>query len=338
MLTKINIYIVTQIFKSFVLVFFIFLSITWLLQITRLLTLTNLIQIDILNICLLSLLLIPNLITIIFPFILIFSIILCFIKLNKDKEIIAIVSLGLKLDPIKNSLVIFGIILSIVYSILNLYIAPKVYKIYKFNEFELRNTINFNKMNISNFLKLNENTFNNFNKNENVFENIFINFNDKSQNLIFSNYGEMKKNDQNYIFQLRDGFKISINNDKIEKLEFKNYELKIIQNNNVEFNEYNINAFTILDNLEQKNYLFILFKLIDIFFIIIALFIFYKNIVVKFHFDNFNNFLYLSFTIIFLISNEVFKNLEVNIFIYSLFIILAVLLLLNYSKFLKINE
>ena len=40
-------------------------------------------------------------------------------------------------------------------------------------------------MNISNFLKLNENTTIDFNKNENVFENIFINFNDKSQNLIF---------------------------------------------------------------------------------------------------------------------------------------------------------
>ena len=56
------------------LVFFIFLSISWLLQLTRLFTLTNLIQIDILNVIYLSLFLVPNLLTVIIPFIIIFGI------------------------------------------------------------------------------------------------------------------------------------------------------------------------------------------------------------------------------------------------------------------------
>ena len=61
MLNKIDNYIFSQILKSFILIFFIFLSISWLLQLTRLLALTNLIQTDILNVIYLSLFLIPNL-------------------------------------------------------------------------------------------------------------------------------------------------------------------------------------------------------------------------------------------------------------------------------------
>ena len=94
MINKIDTYIFFQIIKSCSLVFFIFLSISWLLQLTRLFTLTNLIQVDIFNIIFLSLYIIPNLLTvIIIPFVIIFGI-FCFLKLNKDKEIIAIYSLG----------------------------------------------------------------------------------------------------------------------------------------------------------------------------------------------------------------------------------------------------
>ena len=85
MLNKINIYVFIQILKSCTLIFFIFLSISWLLQLTRLFTLTNLIQIDIFNVIFLSFFLIPNLLTIIIPFILIFGVLLCFVKLSKDK-------------------------------------------------------------------------------------------------------------------------------------------------------------------------------------------------------------------------------------------------------------
>ena len=90
MLNKINVYVLFQILKSFTLVFFIFLSISWLLQLTRLFSLTNLIQINFINILQLSVYLIPNILTVIIPFILIFGILLCFIKLSKDREIIAV--------------------------------------------------------------------------------------------------------------------------------------------------------------------------------------------------------------------------------------------------------
>ena len=223
MLNRINLYIFIQLIKSCSLIFFIFLSITWLLQLTRLFTLTNLLQIDILEIVFLSFLLIPNLITIIIPFIIIFGILLCFLKLYKDREIVAIYSLGLELKPIKISLIFFSLILLFVYSFLNFYISPKFYEKYKLKEYELRNSINFDKVILSNFLQLNEDTTIDFKRNNNDFEDIFINFIDDKENIIFAKKGIIQNKIDEHIFQLNDGYKISISDNEFEKLEFQNY-------------------------------------------------------------------------------------------------------------------
>ena len=89
---KIKIYLLFQITKYFFLILFIFLSVAWILQITRLFTISNFLHIQIFDIILLSFYLIPNILTIITPFILIFALLLCFIKLHKDNELIAILS------------------------------------------------------------------------------------------------------------------------------------------------------------------------------------------------------------------------------------------------------
>ena len=44
------------------------------------------------------------------------------------------------------------------YTLLNFYIAPKIYENYKLKEYELRNTINFENMIFSNFIKINNDT------------------------------------------------------------------------------------------------------------------------------------------------------------------------------------
>ena len=98
---KINLYLFSQIFKNFLLILFIFLTVSWLLQITRLFTISNFIQIDVIDIIFLSFYLLPNIITVIIPFILIFGLLLCFIRLNKDNELVAILSLGLGVAPFK---------------------------------------------------------------------------------------------------------------------------------------------------------------------------------------------------------------------------------------------
>ena len=66
------------------------------------------------------------------PFILIFGLLLCFVKLKKDNELIAILSLGFGLKPFKIILSAFCMIIILVFSLFNFYLAPKVYEIYKF--------------------------------------------------------------------------------------------------------------------------------------------------------------------------------------------------------------
>lgn len=329
MLNKIDNYIFNQILKSFILIFFIFLSISWLLQLTRLLALTNLIQTDILNVIYLSLFLIPNLLTVIMPFIVLFGIMLCFMKLYKDKEIIAIYSLGLQLKPIRYSLLLFSFLILIFYISINFYISPKVYEKYKIKEFELRNTINFDKMVLSNFLKLDENTTLDFKKNENVFEDIFINFKDENENLIYAKSGFIKSENNKYIFQLNDGFKLSINkSNQIEKLEFENYVFKIDNKKEIEFNNFDKNTFTIIDDLNAKNFLNIFYKLSDVLFMILIFYFFYKNNIVTLNFNIKNNIFFILTSILFLTSNQLLKNSEINTLNY-LFSVITLITIVN---------
>ena len=336
MFNRINRYIFINLLKSFFLIFFIFLSISWLLQLTRLLTLTNFVQIDIINIVYLSLFIIPNLISTILPFILIFGILLCFIKLNKDKEIIAIASLGMQLKPIKFCLYFFTIILSFVYISLNSYISPKVYEIYKFKENELRNTINIDKMVFSNFLKINQNTVIDFKKNNNLYENIFINYTDENENLIFAKKGSIKNENNNFLFQLNNGFKLNIKVDSVEKLEFDNYLLKIENQSNLQFNTDDKNTFTIFDDFITENYLNISYKLFDLFITIFIVYIFYNNNISKLDFGIKNNIYFIFFSIILLIVNQLIKNSEMNIqtYITSIFVvILSILIFLRFKNY-----
>ncbi len=333
MLNKINLYIFNQILKSCILIFFIFLSISWLLQLTRLFTLTNLIQIDILNVIFLSLYLIPNLLTVIIPFILIFGILLCFVKLNRDKEIIAIYSLGLQLKPIKFSLILFSLIIVLIYLILNFYLSPKIYEQYKLKEYELRNTINFDKMVISNFIHLNNNTTIDFKKSDNQFEDIFISFFDKKENIIYSKNGFIKSNKNQYIFQLNNGFKISIDqNDEIEKLEFEDYILKVEKNNVNEFDNYDRNTLTIFDDIKNKNYINISFKISDIIIAILIIYFFYQNNIIKINFSIKNNIYFIVLSVILLIINQLLKNTDVQNSLYIFFILLLSGLIIILSK------
>ena len=106
-MNKINVYIFNEILRGFLLISFIFLSIAWLLQFTRLMSISNLLQIDTFSILTLSVYLVPNLFTIILPFIIIVGISITFIKLFKDREIITIFTLGMDINAFKKPLFFF---------------------------------------------------------------------------------------------------------------------------------------------------------------------------------------------------------------------------------------
>ncbi len=333
---KIKIYLFSQITKYFILILFIFLSVSWLLQITRLFTVTNFLHIEVLDILLLSLYLIPNLITVILPFILIFGLLLCFIKLKKDNELIAILSLGFGLKPFKVILVSFCLIIILVFSSLNFYIAPKVYEIYKIKELELRNTLDFDKMAFSNFLNLNKTTILDFNKKNNQYEDIFIKYDDGKENIVYAKKGNIVSKNNQYNFRLTDGFKISIDeNEQIEKLEFLNYILNIDHKNISSGEVVDKNTFTIFDDYKTKNYLNISFKFIDIILIIFVIFFFYKNNLRDINFNTLNNIYFSCSCICILIFNQILKNSEITVYSYVfliLFIIFISLIISNVKK------
>ena len=71
-----------------------------------------------------------------------------------------------------------------------------------------------------------------FHDNLSEYVNIFINYIDDNENVVYAKKGKIISNNNQYQFKLNDGFKISLNETgEIEKLEFKNYVLKIDHKN-----------------------------------------------------------------------------------------------------------
>ena len=202
--------------------------------------------------------------------------------------------------------------------------APIIYEKYKMKEFELRNTIDFNKIVTSNFLKLNKNTILDFKKNKNFFEDIYINYNDNGENIIFAKKGLILDENDQFIFKLENGFKLNFNENKeVEKLEFENYILKFENENVLEFNKFDRNTFTVFEDIQNKDYLNISYKLFDIIFSILIIIIFYNNNIIKIDYSLKNNLVFILLSVFVLILNQILKNSEVNFTIYlgSIFII-----------------
>ena len=335
---KIDKYIFLEISKGFLLILFIFLSISWLLQFTRLLSLTNLIQVDILTIFYLSFFLIPNLITIIIPFVVIFGLVITFLKLHKDKEIISIYSLGLKNKSITNALSYFSIIIFSIILSFNFYFSPKIYKEYKLKEHEIRNKIDFDKIVISNFIEINENTFLDFKKKDQNYREVFIKFKNDKDNFIYAKEAEINQNNENFIFKLINGFRVTIlENNKIEKLEFENYNLEIKNSTYKKYDNFDKNTFNIFEDLNNKNYLNIVHKISDTFIVMLIILFFYFNNIKNYKFNIKNLVIYIVFSSVLLVLNQILKNVEINIFLNILIIFLVFLICITYFIFGKKN-
>ena len=327
-MNKLNVYIFNELLKGFLLIFFIFLSITWLLQFTRLISVSNLLQIDSLSILILSIYLIPNLFTIILPFIVIIGLSITFIKLFKDREIIAIYSLGLNTNVIKKPLLIFSLLIIFISIFFNFYFSPNIYEKYKLNEYELRNKINLEKIIFSNFIELNKNTVIDFKRNKKQFNDIFINYSDNKENIIYAKKGSIKKEKNEYIFNLDDGFKLTLLvNGDIEKLEFERYNLQIEDKDYKEYNNFDKNTSNFLEDIFSKDYLNLSYKFYDsLIFVIIFLF-FYNYNLKKYKFEIKNILFFISSCASILIINQIIKNLNSS-FIFYLFFTSVYLLLL----------
>ena len=319
-MNKLNFYILNELLKGFLLIFFIFISIAWLLQFTRLISISNLLQIDTLSILMLSIYLIPNLFTIVLPFIVVIGISLTFIKLYKDREIITIYSLGLSTSVIKKPLLIFSLSIIFISIFFNFYFSPNIYEKYKLNEYKLRNSINIEKIIFSNFLELNENTIIDFKKNRKQFTDIFINYLDDNENIIYANDGSIKKDENKYLFNLNNGFKLTLlENGDIEKLEFESYNLQFEDKDFIKYNNFDKNTSNFLEDLLLKDYLNLAYKFYDSLIFTLIFIFFYMYNLKKYKFDIKNILFFILSCTIILIINQIIKNLNSSFAFYLFF-------------------
>lgn len=335
---KINLYVFIQIIKSCTLVFFIFISIAWLLQISRLFSYLNNLQIDFVNVLFLSVFLIPNLINVTLPFIIIFGLIIAFIKFDKDKEIIAIFSLGLSIKEILKPFFLISIIAIFLYLFLNLFFSPYIYDKYKQKEFDLRNSINLDNINISNFIQLDENLILDFSKKEDVFEDVFIRFIGENENIVFAKKARIIKEPKKFIFNLSEGFKLSFMNNKIEKLEFENYKLNFPLKNENNYNNYDKNTLTLFNLIKYKDYKSMIERMFDTLILITVIIFFYFNNIKDNKFSINHIFIYLFFSILIIIFQNIIKNLDFSLqfsFLLNIinFSIIYLFMLINKFKF-----
>ena len=335
---KINLYVFKQIIKSCTLVFFIFVSIAWLLQISRLFSYLNNLQIDFVNVLFLSFFLIPNLINVTLPFIIIFGLIIAFIKFDKDKEIIAIFSLGLSIKEILKPFFLISIITIFLYLFLNLFFSPYIYDKYKQKEFDLRNSINLDNINISNFIQLDENLILDFSKKEDVFEDVFIRFIGENENIVFAKKARIIKEPKKFIFNLSEGFKLSFMNNKIEKLEFENYKLNFPLKNENNYNNYDKNTLTLFNLIKYKDYNSMIERMFDTLILLTVIIFFYFNNIKDNKFSINHIFIYLFLSILIIIFQNIIKNLDFSLqfsFLLNIinFSIIYLFMLINKFKF-----
>ena len=341
-MNKINLYIFNQIVKSCTLVFFIFLSISWLMQLSRLFSIMNNLHVEFLSILNLSFWLIPNLLNVTLPFIIILGLVLAFIKFHRDNEIIAIFSLGLTLKEIRKPIILLSLIMIIFYFLLNFIFSPMTYGIYKENEFKLRNSIDFNKINISNFIELDNNIVIDFENKNNNFLDILINIKDNKDNLIYAKRGIIENDEKQLIFTLIDGYKIIVEDQKIEKLKFDNYKIEfpsIIKKEyrNFDKNTVSLNEIFLSNHNLHKN--IITEKIFDILIIVSFIFYFYFFIIKKNNFSLKSLIFYIIISIVFLTSDHFIANLDLNInklLIYNLINVSMIFLSGITFKFIKL--
>jgi lipopolysaccharide export LptBFGC system permease protein LptF len=256
-----------------------------------------------------------------------FGLILSFLKLYRDKEIISMYALGLKTSAIIKALFFFTFISITFLLIFSLYLSPKIYKEYKIKEYEIRNKIDFEKIIVSNFIEINENIFLDFKKNNKKFKEVFIKFKNEKDNFFYAEEAVIINDIDKFIFKLFNGFRITVvEKNKIEKLEFENYKLNIINNNFKEYDNFDKNTSSIFDDIKNKDYSNIVHKVADTVIVVLIIIFFYFNNI-KFYRFNFHYlafFLFISFSL--LIFNQIIKNLEIN-YILNILIIFSVLII-----------
>tara|TARA_Y100000590_G_C15744455_1_gene1021476 strand:- start:1453 stop:2478 length:1026 start_codon:yes stop_codon:yes gene_type:complete len=316
---KFEIYLLTHLLKSFFLIFFIFIGISWLLQASRLLNLVTLHKIAIEKVFLLSINIIPNIITNIVPFIILFGLLLTCIKLYKDKEIVAAYTLGISVRNIIKPIIIYSLSVFSISLVLSFIISPYYYDNFKKNEFNLRNNLDIENIGLNSFYNFGNEIVINFDKKNDEFINLMIFQTKPSQSITLANKAKMNLEDNKLNLELFDGFKTDIKEKSNETLQYEKYNLSLDLKKNEVYNNLDINTFGLKKLFFEKNkqnLLIINQRLVDSLLLISIIFFLTQNILLRLQFNLFNIFLIAIIGIFIIFLDNILGNLSSkNIFI-----------------------
>lgn len=315
---KIEIYLLKHILKSFFLFFFIFIGISWLLQTTRLLNLIVVNKIPVFRVFILSIHILPNIIVSISPFIIFLSILFTCFKLNRDKELVAIYVLGPGKKEVIKPFIIFSILAFITSLALSLYISPYSYETYKKDEFNLRTSLDIENIGLNNFYDFNNEIIINFEKEGDIFTNLFIYQTSPKKNIILANKSEMNLDKNTLYLKLYDGFKAEVKETSNEILVYDKYNFDLNLNNNEIYNNSDINTYNITKLLKDKNFIIINQRIVDSLLLLTLIFIITNHLLINLKF----NFRDLILIVIMSVSIIFFDNILGNLSTNSNFIVL----------------
>ena len=243
-------YIFRQTLSNVIISTFVFVGIIWLSQSFKTIKLIINKGAGLLEFFILSAYSLPSWLLIAIPFGTFAGCMISYLKLQNDKEILVMKSVGINPLRLSNPALFIAILASIILFIISHFIMPKTYKNFKILQNEIRNN--------SKSLIIRDNIFIDLNKYQTIFihsfnennelEEIFIQ--DRSDPKFVVEFFSKKGNlnfDNNVILNMQDGTRISTDSKgRSTILSFKSYDIEIIQENNkkissrvIEYNEYN---------------------------------------------------------------------------------------------------
>ena len=243
-------YIFRQTLSNVIISTFVFVGIIWLSQSFKTIKLIINKGAGLLEFFILSAYSLPSWLLIAIPFGTFAGCMISYLKLQNDKEILVMKSVGINPLRLSNPALFIAILASIILFIISHFIMPKTYKNFKILQNEIRNN--------SKSLIIRDNIFIDLNKYQTIFihslnennelEEIFIQ--DRSDPKFVVEFFSKKGNlnfENNIILNMQDGTRISTDSKgRSTILSFKSYNIEIIQENNkkissrvIEYNEYN---------------------------------------------------------------------------------------------------
>ena len=167
----------------------------------------------------------------------------------------------------------------------------------------------------STFIELEGNLIIDFEKENNYFSDILINYEDNNENIIYAKKGNIKNENNKIIFSLVDGFKLMINSNKIEKLIFDKYKIEFPANKKEQYIKYDkntLNIFELIKNNTPENLKILINRQFDILLIISLSLFFYYSIILKNIYTFRNIIFFLLLSILTLIIDNFLENYSIE--------------------------